>query len=433
MNNVKELRERLVELRNKMNEIIDTAEAEERDMTPEEVEKINQLKDKYDEAEKQLEARQKVLEIQAKRDRQSKEKEPMKISKRYNLAKALNESRGGKLSGLEAELHQEAEQEARQSGVTVDGLGIPSQFIEYQKPEKRDMVVGTNTAGGHTVETSIGELIPILRPRLQVMEMGATMLTGLQGNVEFPRQDGMTDATEEGETDANAESTPTMDNVAMSPKRAGLYTQYSKQLLAQSTIDVDSFVRRDIEFAISKYIDSKAINGSGATNIPTGILNTAGVNDINIGTNGGNLDWARIVQFETEIAADNADVDRMGWLTTPGVRGFLKSTEKASNTAQFIMMNQNELLGYALRVSTQVPSNLTKGSGTGLHAMIFGNWADLLIGQWGGVDLVVDPYSNARNAKVELVINVWFDVAVRHPESFAICDEIDASIAELGA
>ena len=259
------------------------------------------------------------------------------------------------------------------------------------------------------------------------------MLSGLQGNVEFPRQDGMTSATEEGETDANAESTPTLDNVAMSPKRAGLYTQYSKQLLAQSTIDVDSFVRRDIEFAIAKYIDSKAINGSGATNIPTGILNTSGVNDITIGDNGGALDWARIVQFETEIAADDADVARMGWLTTPGVRGFLKSTEKASNTAQFIMMEDDSLLGYAFRVSTQVPSNLTKGTGTGLHAAIFGNWSDLLIGQWGGIDLVVDPYSNARNAKVELVINVWFDVAVRHPESFTICDEIDTTIAALGA
>ena len=341
-----------------------------------------------------------------------------------------------KLDGLEAEMHQEAQREVRHFGGELGGVGIPSGLIAMPGLQQRaSLTAETSTTGAETVQTTVQDLIPFLRPRLAVAGMGATVLTGLTGNLSFPRNDAISSATWEGEVDANAESEPTFDNFTMSPERLGLYALLSKQLIVQSEIpSVEAMLRRDIEFAVAKGLDLAAINGSGSANQPTGILNTSNVNDITIGTNGGVLTRNLLVQFETEIATDNADVMSMGWLTTPGVRGYLKSTKVDPGSGIFLMGDSSmDLLGYRMAVSTQVPSNLTKGSGTGLHAMIFGNWQELIIGQWGGIDLVIDPYTASKTAQVTLVINGWYDIGVKHPASFCICDEIDATVPTEGA
>ena len=123
--------------------------------------------------------------------------------------------------------------------------------------------------------------------------------------------------------------------------------------------------------------------------------------------------------LKTEVATDNADMGRLNYLTTPGIRGLLKGTAKDAGSGQFVWGESSTLNGYNAAVSTQVPSNLTKGSGTSLHAIIFGNWEELIIAQWGGYDLVVDPYTSSKNALVTLVANSWWDIALRHAESFA--------------
>ena len=338
------------------------------------------------------------------------------ITSRYSLLRAVNlASKGKPLDGLEGEMHQQAEAEARSIGLMTSGnLQIPGML-------RRDMVAGTDTAGGHTVPTELGGLIPILEPKLMVESMGATMLRGLTGNLDLPRNDADATATWEGENDANAETSPTFDKISLTPKRLGAFTDISKQLMVQSSIDVENFIRQRLNFAVSKALDSAAINGSGSAPIPRGILNVSGIGDVVGGTNGANPDWADIVDLETAIAVDNADMGRLGYLTTPGIRGYLKKTLLDAGSGQMIWpVNATEINGYRVEVSTQGPSNLTKGTSSGVcHAIIYGNWADLLIGQWGGYDLVVDPYSSSKNAIVTLVVNSWWDTAVRHPESFA--------------
>ena len=250
--------------------------------------------------------------------------------------------------------------------------------------------------------------------------LGATVLTGLMGNVDFPRNDADATAVWEGENDANAETSPTFDRIQFSPKRLGAFTDISKQLMVQSSLDVEAFVRRRLSFAIAKALDSAAINGSGTAPEPRGILNTSGIGSVVGGTNGAVPDWADIVDLETEVAIDDADLGRLAYLTTPGIRGKLKKTLVDSGSGIFIWgTNSTEINGYRAAVSTQIPSTLTKGSASNCHAIIFGNWEELLIGQWAGVDIVVDPYSGAKNALVTLVVNSWWDVAVRHPASFA--------------
>lgn len=343
-------------------------------------------------------------------------KEKSEISKNYSLMRAIKMAASGReLDGLEGEMAQEARIEAQRSGLSLSGnLQIPGML-------KRDLTAGTTTAGGHTIQTDVGDLIPILEPRLKVRELGATYLGGLVGNLDLPRNDADAAATWEGENDANAETSPTFDKVSLSPKRLGAFTDISKQLMVQSSIDVENFVRQRLSFAVAKALDAAAINGSGSAPEPRGILNTSGIGDVAGGTNGATPDWADIVDLESALAVDNADLGDLAYLTTPGIRGYLKKTIIDSGSGQFIWpVNAMEINGYPIDVSTQVPSTLTKGTASGIcHAIIFGNWADLVIGQWAGYDVVVDPYSNSKNAIVTIVVNSWWDVAVRHAESFA--------------
>ena len=359
-----------------------------------------------------------VAQQRANDQRRSQETETPedKASKQYSLLRAISlTSRGKQLDGIEAEMHQEAQTEIRDAGLTMEGnLQVPSMVF------KRDLTAGTTTAGGHTIATDLGDLIPILDPKLQTETLGATVLRGLTGDLKFPRGNADAAATWEGENDSNAETSPTFDQITLSPNRVGAFTDLSKQLLVQSSIDVENYVRNRLNFAVRKAVDSAAINGSGSGNVPEGILNVTGIGDVAGGTNGAVPTWANIVGLETEVAVDDADMGNLAYLTTPGIRGALKTALLDSGSGQFIWgQGSKELNGYTAAVSTQVPSALTKGTSNDCHAIIFGNWAELLIGQWAGIDLVVDPYTSSKNALVTLVVNSWWDIAVKHAESFA--------------
>lgn len=382
----------------------------------------------------EAEEMRKAAQVRAKQPQKSPE---AKVEERYSFMRAIGlAAKGKQLDGIEGEMAQEAEKEFRESGITPTGnLLIPSMLTKRGK-ERRDMTAGTTTVGGYTVPTMVENVIPFLDPRLAVIQAGATLLTGLTGNLDFPRNDAAASATWEGENDTNAETNPTFDRIQLSPNRLGAFVDISKQLMAQSSIDVENFVRERLNNAINTALDYALINGDGSTQLITGILNTSGIGSVAIGATGGAPTWAHIVGLETEVSVDNADFGSLAYLTTPGVRGKLKVTEKASNTAQFIWNDGpapvsgprvDSLNGYRAFVSTQVPSNLTKSTGSNLHAIIFGNFNELLIGQWAGLDVVVDPYSASKNALVTIVVNSWWDAALRHAASFAAIK--DASIA----
>jgi len=458
MKTLEQMQERYADLQDEFDSIYNSAEEEKRAYSDEEKTRMKELTKTMDSLEAEIKdakaiEQRRMRNIEAKQRSNGdtrrfveKHNEEAKSVKRYSLLKAIRSQlqNGQKLDGIELEMHQEAEREARQSNITnLSGIGLPSFFLRFQnsahndEAAKRAMTVGTDTAGGHSVDTELRGLIPFLRPRLAVEAMGATTLTGLSSNIDFPRVTSTTSATWEGETDANADSQPALDKVQMTPHRLGANTPISKQLIIQSSLDVEAMVRRQLERAIAEALDYAAINGDATGNPlqPDGILNIAGINTVAIDTNGGALTWAHIVDMETQVATDNADFGRLGYLTTPGVRGALKGTEKATNTGQFVWSDgpmpaansprMDMVNGYRAMVSTQVPSDLTKGSGTALHAVLFGNFEELLIGQWGGLDLVIDPYSLKKNAQLEMTVNTWWDIAVRHAPSFcAIKDAV---------
>ena len=288
---------------------------------------------------------------------------------------------------------------------------------------RRDLTKGTLSQGGYTIQTDLLEqsFIDLLRNKALVMGLGTQVLTGLVGDVAIPRQTGGATAYWVAESGAPTESQQAFDQVTMNPKTVGAFTDISRKLLLQSSLDVEALVRNDLATVQAIEIDRAAINGSGASNQPTGILNTAGIGAVVGGTNGLAPTWDNIVDLESAIANNNADMGALKYLTNTKVRGKLKRTQRFSGTnGDPVFEKDGTMNGYGVGVTNQVPSNLTKGTSNGVcSAIIYGNFSDLLIGMCGSLDLTVDPYSQATSGTVRVVALQDVDIAVRRAVSFA--------------
>jgi HK97 family phage major capsid protein len=186
-------------------------------------------------------------------------------------------------------------------------------------------------------------------------------------------------------------------------------------LLLQSSIDVQNFVIDQIRMALDYKLNVDAINAILAA------ISTANGNILELGTDGAVPDYASIVGLETIVAANDADKNSLKYLTNSKVRGKLKLTQKFTGTnGDPVWEKGNEMNGYPAVVSNIVPSNLTKGTATGVcSAIVFGNFSDLYVGIWGGADFIIDPFSAKKKAQIEITCNMFWDTEVARVKSFA--------------
>lgn len=277
---------------------------------------------------------------------------------------------------------------------------------------QRDLVATNFNAGGASVATDlILPIIEILRNKMVTDKLGVRTLSGLEGNIAIPRQTAAATAYSVAETTALTLSTQALDQVAMTPHRVGAINRYSKQLLLQSSMDVENFVRDDLLTVIALDWDRLTLNGAGAASEPMGVINTPGVGSI---TFGAAATFAKLVAFETAIAVLNAPTEGRAYVTTSAAKGVLKSAALlltgATTVAARALWENDMINGYPAIDSQQVPLNL----------MVFGAWPEVIRGLWGGFDVVIDPYTLKTNAEVEIAINTWGDVVTRHPQSFCV-------------
>ncbi len=323
--------------------------------------------------------------------------------KRFSFLRALNalanptDRQAQEAAAFEREVSEEA---SKRYEKPANGILVPNEVL------KRDLNVGTATAGGNLVPTELlaGSFIDILRKRMAVMATNPTMLTGLSGNVAIPRMTSSSTAYFVGESGAPTESQQAFDQVNMTPKTVGAFVDYSRRLLLQSSIDVETMIRDDIAKVIATKLDNAAIYGSGSSNEPLGIKDTTGVGTQTISTFG---TFAEYIGMETDVAAANADVASMFYLINASARGALKSTEKASSTAQFVF-EDNSINGYPAIVSNQLANN----------DVLFGDFSQFVIGMWSGLDLTVDPYANATAGSVRIIALQDVDFGVKQPGAF---------------
>jgi HK97 family phage major capsid protein/HK97 family phage prohead protease len=323
--------------------------------------------------------------------------------KRFSFIKALNylanpgDASARRDADFEIEVGKAAASKYERSS---NGIVIPNEVL------RRDLLVDIPTAGGNLVadELLAGSFIDLLRNRLALAQAGVTMLTGLQGNISIPRQTSAATAYWVGENVAPQESQQAIDQVNMTPKTVAAFVDYSRRLLLQSSIDVEGMIRNDLARVLALEIDRAGIYGTGSTNQPLGLINTTGIGTETL-TNAGT--FAQLIAMETDVAAANADAGSMRYIMNATARGALKSTSKAGNEAIFVWEN-NEVNGYPVIVSNQLLSN----------DALFGDFSQMVMGMWSGLDLMVDPYAGATAGTVRVIAHQDLDVAVKQPASF---------------
>ena len=288
---------------------------------------------------------------------------------------------------------------------------------------QRDLNVGTTTAGGNLVATNLlsSSFIELLRNRIVVAGMGAQMLDGLVGNVAIPSQSAGAATYWVTEGTAVTESEATFGQVTMTPKTVGMFTDYSRRTLLQTSPAIEALVRADLAAGIAVEIDRAALHGSASGGQPRGIAATVGIGSVAGGTNGAAPTYANMISLEEAIAIANADVGSMGFITNPRMRAQLRAAQQfASTNGVPVWGADNTVLGYRTATTNSVSNVLVKGtSGAVCSAIFFGNWADLLIGMWGGLDFILDQSALATSGGKRLVALQDVDVAARRAVSFS--------------
>jgi len=411
-----------------MRNLTEAAANDDRDLNDAEQKKFDELRGKLSSLDNQLERAQVIAD--AERSMPGQTLRPghdgtfEDACRNFSVTKAIAAQLEPRSvdAGREFEISAEI---AHRSGRSASGFFVPHEVFETR-------AATTTTQGSELVPTQhrADMMIDMLRANLQVGSLGATIMSGLVGDQSIPRLTQAATAYWVAEHGAVTESNHDFDAVTMSPTTVGAMVQYSRRMLINAVPAVEAMVRRDLANVLATEIDNQAINGDGTSNKPTGILNVSGTSAISHGTDGGAPTWAKVLEFISTMQNDNALMGSLGWMTSPNVVAKMRNTVRVASTDSTMLMEGiNNLAGYSLAQSTHVPDNLTKGTGTDLSALIFGNWADLLIGYWSAVDILVNPYETSVYSRGGVLINALqdCDVAVRHPESFAIAEDVDAS------
>ena len=316
--------------------------------------------------------------------------------RQFSISKFLRQSLPGEtMDGIEAEMAQEGKREFQQ-GIkgAAEGVFLPSSLLRtYYYTNASEANYGQAFVE-QTGLTYIGKL----RNATIGRRLGVRYLDGLQGNIAFVT--GGADAAWVAEEAAASKQKPTYTKAVMSPKRLQVLQGVTYDLMHQSSKALDNLIMEDMVKAHAVALDAAIFAGSGSSGQPTGVLSASGVNTITIdASNGGPLTHDLLVQMETEVGIDNGLLDdTLAYVSNAKVQGKLK----------FFMSNG-------------IPSNL--GTGSAFSAAIFGNWSEVLVGSWGGLQLIVDPYTAKANGVLEISAAAYHDVLVRTPQAF--CKIVD--------
>ena len=342
---------------------------------------------------------------------------------KYSLSTFIKSMLPG--SPIRATLEEDVAKRLSGPDASVRGLNLVPWDVVTPSIGHRDLNVTTFGQGGALVPTDVDEnVIELLRNRPLCQKLGATMLKNLSGNLALPRQTAASTVQSLPEQGNAIPSTPAIDQVVLTPHRVTCSVQFSRQLLFQSSPDVEKLIRNDVEKQVNLKIDQLAINGSGAGDEPTGILNTAGVGSVLFG---GTPTWAEIVSFEAALASQNVvnDDGTQAWIASPLTKARWKTIAKTgigvTSVVPIFLLNDNpddrglfNCNGYPGGATNQVPGNL----------VIHGKFSEMVIGIWGdGLDFILDPFSGATAATIRLTLHMWFDIALRHPQAWVVsCD-----------
>lgn len=349
------------------------------------------------------------------------------IDKRFsvmNVLRHLEASRKGERSGVDVGFETEVSKEVeRVSGRKAQGIYIPHSAPVYTGKRADPFLKGANGSNFVSTNLLVGQFIDALRSRMVLDAAGVTTLSGLVGDVAIPKGGTVTGNWIDGENGAGTEGKPTVTQITGTPKTASGWTDISRRLMLQSSIDCEAFVQGELMNTIARLIEVAAFAGTNANGQPKGLKGWANVNNPTVTAN--TPTRAQMLAFISDILTDNAEFPNQSWIMRANGMALLADTANGSQIIKNIAGNENvgggpiagylldmerkQMLGFSYRVSTNVPA----------HNIFFGAWQQMVIGLWSGVDLTVDPYSNSTSGAVRVVALQDADIMVRHGEAFA--------------
>ena len=375
-----EILDRKEQLRAELNSMLDNAEKEQRKLTEDETTRFEALNTEIRNLDKQI--------IDIKKET----KEVRKMGK-FSLLKAINDiANNRQLDERALEVVNQGITEMRKAGQNYSGQ------IQLPLEERAAVQASVEGQGAETVAEDLLNILEPLRAKLVLAQAGASYMTGLVGNISIPAYSG-SQVTWEGETASAKDGAGTFTEVKLEPHRLTAYIDLSKQFLIQDSVSAEEMLKRDIVNAIANKLEATILGSETIVNAPEGLLN-------GVVADSKAITYEDIVNMEATLEGANVRGD-IKFVVSPSAKAALKTTKIDAGSGKFAMEG-NEVNGYPVLCTSAV-------AGKGV---IYGNFNDLVIGQWGGIDLTVDPYTQAANGKVRLVINAYFDAKPRRAESF---------------
>lgn len=386
-----EIRDKKATLKKEATDIIEGAKNDIRELTEEEKEKIQSIKDEIKSLTEELERLEKELSGEEEETNETKSK---RSTMKFNLLTAIRDIANNKqLDNVSTAVISAGADEMRKAGISYQG--------QIQLPTE-NRSVSVNSEGDDLVATDITNILEPLRAKNVLVEAGAKFMTGLIGDVQIPVMN-PSNVAWAGEIADASDANVTFDSVKLSPKRLTAYVDISKQFLAQDSVDAEAMIKADIVNAINTKLEATILgNEAGTTTKPAGLFYTSG-----------SLDTISDFGDITDLEADVEDANVMGeckYIVSNKAKAALRVMAKGtSNTASNVMEN-GEIDGTAVFNTSNVYST----------GVAFGDWSNLVIGQWGAIDLTVDPFTQAKNGCVRLVVNAYIDAKVVREGTIAV-------------
>ena len=362
---------------------------------------------------------------------------PVKEKRQYSLGRMVQAQVTGdwRKAGFEREMNDEI---AKQVGRDAEGIYVPDFAWQQRGP------LSTAATGGSGAEVVFDDFVPTahrgdmfieaLRAQQVLSGLGATYMTGLTGRIKMPKMATGANAAFVEELADVSDGAGTDGGVTLQPRTMGAFVDLSRLLMMESVPAIEQVIRDDLLRSAADRTEFYAIQGSGSSGQPTGILNTSGVNDLDISANTdvAALTWADITALVKLVEEDNGVVNSnaLGFLTHPSVKAKMAQTVRVASTDSVMLLNDpwNNIYGYPAAFSSNVPTTLDPGDGgSDAAAMIFGDFSQLIIASFGAPSILVDPYSGSKAGTVRMVLHAELDVGVRNAVSFGITNEIDHS------
>ena len=362
---------------------------------------------------------------------------PVKEKRQYSLGRMVQAQVTGDWSkaGFEREMNDEI---AKRVGRDAEGIYVPDFAWQQRGP------LSTAATGGSGAEVVFDDFVPTahrgdmfieaLRAQQVLSGLGATYMTGLTGRIKMPKMATGANAAFVEELADVADGAGTDGGVTLQPRTMGAFVDLSRLLMMESVPAIEQVIQNDLLASAADRTEFYAIQGSGSSGQPTGILNTSGVNDLDIstGTDVAALTWADITALVKLVEEDNGIVNgnAAGFLSHPSVKAKMSQTVKVASTDSVMLLNDpwNNIYGYPAAFSSNVPTTLDPGDGgNDASALIFGDFSQLIIASFGAPSILVDPYTGSRAGTVRMVLHAELDVGVRNAVSFGITNEVDHS------